>query len=109
MRVLLGAAWIEHAIGERVFPGRYRRELRSRVASLIEKWASQMNIAASAWGIKRIKTNWGSCNVEAGRIWLNLELIKKPPQCLEFIVDRRCASFFLLCCCGETRRLDFGM
>ena len=28
----------------------------------------------------------GTCNVEAGRIWLNLELIKKPPQCLEYII-----------------------
>lgn len=33
-----------------------------------------------------MKTKWGSCNTLAGRIWLNLELVKKPPECLEFIV-----------------------
>ena len=33
-----------------------------------------------------MKTKWGSCNIEAGRIWLNLELAKKPVQCLEYII-----------------------
>ena len=38
------------------------------------------------WGIRRMKTRWGSCNARARRIWLNLELAKKPHACLEFIV-----------------------
>ncbi|MEJ1336322.1 MAG: M48 family metallopeptidase, partial [Candidatus Sedimenticola sp. (ex Thyasira tokunagai)] len=38
------------------------------------------------WGIKKMKTKWGSCNVEQRRIWLNLELAKKPPECLEYIL-----------------------
>jgi predicted metal-dependent hydrolase len=33
-----------------------------------------------------MKTRWGTCNEQARRIWLNLELVKKPPQCLEYIV-----------------------
>lgn len=33
-----------------------------------------------------MKTKWGSCNIEARRIWLNLELAKKPVQCLEYII-----------------------
>ena len=35
--------------------------------------------------IKRMKTRWGSCNDVARRIWLNLELAKKPASCLEYI------------------------
>jgi predicted metal-dependent hydrolase len=35
-----------------------------------------------------MKTKWGSCNIEARRIWLNLELIKEPAHCLEFIMVR---------------------
>jgi len=31
-------------------------------------------------------TRWGTCNIEARRIWVNLELAKKPVQCLEYIV-----------------------
>ena len=33
-----------------------------------------------------MKTKWGACNVKVRRIWLNLELVKKPVQCLEYIV-----------------------
>ena len=33
-----------------------------------------------------MKTKWGTCNVAARRIWLNLELSKKPVQCLEYVV-----------------------
>ena len=38
------------------------------------------------WGIKKMKTRWGTCNPAARRIWLNLELAKKPSQCLEYIL-----------------------
>jgi len=37
-------------------------------------------------GVKLMKTKWGSCNIAAKRIWLNLELAKKNPACLEYIV-----------------------
>ena len=33
-----------------------------------------------------MKTKWGACNIEARRIWLNLELAKKPVQCLEYLI-----------------------
>ena len=33
-----------------------------------------------------MKTKWGSCNPTAPRIWLNSELAKKSPGCLEYIV-----------------------
>lgn len=33
-----------------------------------------------------MKTRWGTCNIEAQRIWLNLELSKKPPICAEYIL-----------------------
>jgi len=33
-----------------------------------------------------MKTRWVTCNIEACRIWLNLELAKKPSICLEYIL-----------------------
>ncbi len=83
----------DQAARERAFQNWYRRELRVRAAPLIEKWSSSMQVSLPAWGIKRMKTKWGTCNVEAGRIWLNLELIKKPPQCLEYIIVHELAHF----------------
>lgn len=84
----------DQAMRERVFLGWYRQELRSRAAPVIEKWAAAMEIPTPASGIKRMKTKWGTCNPEARRIWLNLELIKKPPRCLDYIVVHELAHFF---------------
>jgi predicted metal-dependent hydrolase len=33
-----------------------------------------------------MKTRWGSCNIRARRIWLNLELAKKPFACVEYVL-----------------------
>ncbi|SDX70850.1 M48 family metallopeptidase [Nitrosomonas halophila] len=60
--------------------------LKARIVSLLEYWQSKMGVEAASWGVKKMKTKWGSCNTEAKRIWLNLELAKKPPECLEYIL-----------------------
>lgn len=64
----------------------HREQLKALTPPLLEKWQSVLGVQITAWGIKKMKTKWGSCNVEARRVWLNLELAKKPPQCLEYIV-----------------------
>jgi hypothetical protein len=33
-----------------------------------------------------MRSRWGTCNIRARRIWLNLELAKYPPECLEYVV-----------------------
>jgi predicted metal-dependent hydrolase len=81
-------------VRERVFVGWYREELGTRIAPLMSRWATAMEIPVPTWGIKRMKTKWGSCNIEARRIWLNLELIKKPPQCVEYVVVHELTHFF---------------
>lgn len=64
----------------------YREQLKQLMPQLLDKWQSKMGVAANDWGVKKMKTKWGSCNIEAKRIWLNLDLAKKPPECLEYIL-----------------------
>jgi len=64
----------------------YREQLKALIPPLLAKWQSALGVQVSAWGIKKMKTKWGSCNPTAGRVWLNLELAKTPAQCLEYIV-----------------------
>jgi predicted metal-dependent hydrolase len=71
---------------EKVLIKWYRKELKARIPRLIEKWQAVIGVQISDWGVKRMKTKWGSCNREAHRIWLNLELAKKPIHCLEYII-----------------------
>ncbi len=33
-----------------------------------------------------MKTKWGSCNRDVPRLWLNLELARKHPDCLDYVV-----------------------
>ncbi|UFH48977.1 M48 family metallopeptidase [Pseudomonas sp. KNUC1026] len=64
----------------------YRSELKKLVPELLDKWQPVLGVTVSAYGIKRMKTKWGTCTIETRRIWLNLELAKKPVQCLEYIL-----------------------
>ena len=64
----------------------YRRELNARLPSLRKEWEAKVGVTVRELRIRRMKTLWGSCNAEAGRIWLNLELAKKPPTCLTFVL-----------------------
>lgn len=64
----------------------YRKELKNKIPQLIEKWEPIIGVKVSDWGVKQMKTKWGTCNIEQKRIWINLELAKKPNNCLEYII-----------------------
>ncbi len=64
----------------------YRRQLRDRLPELLAKWEPRVGVDVTEARIKRMKTRWGTCQADARRIWLNLELVKKPASCLEYIV-----------------------
>lgn len=71
---------------EAILMGWYRERLREHSSMLLAKWERRVGVQVSELRIKRMKTRWGTCNVGAKRIWLNLELAKKPPVCLEYIL-----------------------
>ena len=63
-----------------------REELAKELSCIFNKWQGIMGVSAEEWRIKRMKTKWGTCNTSAKRIWINLELAKKPVYCIEYIV-----------------------
>lgn len=71
---------------EQVLQQWYRQQLKVLIPPLVEKWKSVLGVEVDDWRIKRMKTKWGACTAEAHRIWLNLELAKKPVQCIEYII-----------------------
>ena len=64
----------------------YRGQLKAMIPALAEKWEAVIGEKVSDWGIRRMKTRWGTCNIRSRKIWLNLELIRRPLGCLEYIV-----------------------
>ncbi len=71
----------------------YRERLKEAIPKYIAKWEEKLKVKVSDWGVKQMKTKWGSCNIEENRIWLNLELGKKPNKCLEYVVLHEMAHF----------------
>ncbi|MBO5810835.1 MAG: M48 family metallopeptidase [Bacteroidales bacterium] len=64
----------------------YRAEFKAILPSLVTKWEAILGVKANKWDVKQMKTLWGSCNHRTRNIIFNLELIKKPLHCIEYIV-----------------------
>ena len=60
--------------------------LHAAVPPLISKWEGRIGVEVQGYSVQRMKTGWGSCNVEQRTIRLNTELVKKPRDLLEYII-----------------------
>lgn len=63
-----------------------REQIKEAIPKLIDKWEATMGVDVWDYGVKQMKTRWGTCNIRDHRIWLNLELAKKRPELLEYVV-----------------------
>lgn len=64
----------------------HRQRLQDCLPPLIETWQNTIGVTVNEWRIRKMRTRWGSCNIEEKRIWFNLELAKKSIRCVEYIV-----------------------
>jgi predicted metal-dependent hydrolase len=64
----------------------YRAQLQPAIPDLIATWEPIIGRTVPAWTIRRMKTKWGSCNRVTGHLWFNVELAKKHPDCLEYVI-----------------------
>lgn len=64
----------------------YRHQLSKNASILISQWEKKLNVTLSHFVIRKMKTKWGSCSPKKRSIRLNLELVKKPAECLEYII-----------------------
>jgi predicted metal-dependent hydrolase len=93
-RVELKGEWLhlyvpmgaERQARERRLTEWYREQLKTEISPVVERWAPVLGIPEPAWAVRRMKTKWGTCKPDQAKIWINLELAKKPHPCLEYIV-----------------------
>lgn len=64
----------------------YRNLLKQEVAKYLPKWEKTTGLYCSSWQSKYMTTKWGTCNPTSKKIWLNLQLAKKPIECLEYVI-----------------------
>lgn len=63
-----------------------RQQIKNKIPAYLEKWQPIIGVSIEQWGVKNMKTRWGTCNITDKRIWLNLQLVHYPPVCLEFVI-----------------------
>jgi predicted metal-dependent hydrolase len=64
----------------------YKKALEEEIPFLLARWERTIGVSSSGYRIRDMKTRWGTCNVRTKKICLNLQLAKKPPKCLEYVV-----------------------
>ncbi|PCK08309.1 MAG: metal-dependent hydrolase [Alteromonadaceae bacterium] len=64
----------------------YREEMRRALPPLIDKWQAILGVNVKYWNVKKMRTLWGSCNIQRQRIWFNLALAGKPASSIEYVV-----------------------
>ena len=64
----------------------YREQLKRAIPEVLKKCEHIVGISCAEWQVKNMRTKWGTCNIEKRRIWLNLQLAKKSPECLAYVI-----------------------
>lgn len=72
----------------------YRLQLQLLLPEITPKWEKIAGKKAREYRIKKMKTRWGTCNPRDSRIWLNLELMKKPLECIEYVLVHELVHFY---------------
>lgn len=72
----------------------YREQLKLAIPQVLKKYERTVGVEVAEWHVKNMRTKWGSCIPERKRIWLNLQLAKKSPECLEYVIVHELIHFF---------------
>ena len=75
---------VENASPEEI--AAWRAAVEAAAPSLVALWEPVMGVRAGKIAYRNMTSRWGSCNPKTGRICLNIQLAKYPPECLEYVV-----------------------
>ena len=78
---------------ERFVREQFREILTEQLERLIPKWEETTGLYCDSFQTKYMLTRWGACNSKAKRIWINLQLVEKPLECLEYVILHELAHF----------------
>lgn len=70
---------------QQIFESFYRAQLEKIIPKMAQKWAEKVGVKVREIRIKKMKTKWGTCTQKDKRIWLNLELAKRSPHCIDYV------------------------
>ena len=71
---------------ERFVREQFRKILTEQLERLIPKWEKTTGLYCNSFQTKYMMTRWVTCNSKAKRIWINLQIVEKPLECLEYVI-----------------------
>jgi predicted metal-dependent hydrolase len=63
-----------------------RGYLKAEITRLLPIWEAKTKLKCKRWQTRYMKTHWGSYSEKTQTITFNLQLVKKPIECLDFII-----------------------
>jgi predicted metal-dependent hydrolase len=64
----------------------YWNALGFAIPAASSKYLDSMDVYPREWHVRDMTSRWGSCSIQAERIWLSLALVAKDPRCLEYVI-----------------------
>lgn len=65
----------------------YISQMREQLEDIRPRYEEIVGRHAEEWRFRRMKTRWGTCNIQKKRICLNIQLAERPIECLEYVVS----------------------
>ncbi len=76
-----------------------RRRLRAvaerEFAAEVERWAPRLGVPMPTVQVRRMTSRWGTCHVRAAKVTLNLALVTRPRESLEYVVVHELAHLLV--------------
>lgn len=73
-----------------------RRHLRAVAWPIMDSWAGRLGVEPRFLGIRRMRTQWGSCVPARARVWLSLELVSRRVELIEYVIVHELLHFLEL-------------
>lgn len=73
-----------------------RRHLRAVAWPIMDSWAGRLEVEPRFLGIRRMRTQWGSCVPGRARVWLSLELVSRRIELIEYVIVHELLHFLEL-------------
>jgi predicted metal-dependent hydrolase len=70
-----------------------RRHLRAVAWPMMDGWAGRLGVEPRFLGIRRMRTQWGSCVPARARVWLSLELVTRRDELIEYVIVHELLHF----------------
>ena len=80
----------------------YKEQLSPLVSEYVRKWEPILGVMLESFEVRSMSAKWGTCSKVKRRAMFNLELAKKPPVCVEYVVAHELAHLI-----ERTHNADF--